>query len=514
MDRDMAAARIDNSADPITMKSTFAPQCVAKHPFDTQSADVVFRTADGVDFYVYKLVLSLASPFFADMFSLSETDGTNQNLIKDPILVPECSKTFDYLLRLCFPVEEPVLRDLSCVVLVLDAAIKYQLNKPTAIARALLKNFTDSDPSRVFAAACRLGLEEEARAAAMAGIVVEPQSHQDIKKKGRAWRCSKITHCHCAHRLVKPASYTVEMADICAGAYYRLLRYHRTKQLPRSFTQNCDPSPSPSCYKDMYEEIGDLSRLEHADADIIFRSLDGLEFPSHRLLFRLASGKALLESCEQEPNTTESQGLPILRVPITSAVLRDLLRMCYPSAHYELDNPQRLLALSQVAIKYDMTHLLRTLRTQTSRLMPARPLAACLIAMQNGWKEEAESAARALAEKRDINEYDPILEEIPAALYHSLLEYHSRAISVIEGLLKEHSPMTVNGGWECNEIYRQQMATRSPSIPLSIVAERRSGSLTDLSIAGKKLDDAITSALLEVSIFSVEPKNGDLRPPL
>ena len=40
----------------------------AASPFDKPSADVILRTSDFVDFYVHKVVLSLASAFFEDMF--------------------------------------------------------------------------------------------------------------------------------------------------------------------------------------------------------------------------------------------------------------------------------------------------------------------------------------------------------------------------------------------------------------------------------------------------------------
>jgi len=44
----------------------------ANAPFDNPDADVIIRSSDNVDFRVFKLVLSLASPFFTVMFGLPQ----------------------------------------------------------------------------------------------------------------------------------------------------------------------------------------------------------------------------------------------------------------------------------------------------------------------------------------------------------------------------------------------------------------------------------------------------------
>jgi BTB/POZ domain len=41
-------------------------------PVSQHGSDVILRSSDHVDFYVYKIVLSLVSPFFEDMFSLPQ----------------------------------------------------------------------------------------------------------------------------------------------------------------------------------------------------------------------------------------------------------------------------------------------------------------------------------------------------------------------------------------------------------------------------------------------------------
>ena len=51
---------------------------VADAPFDHSLADVILRSSDKIDFRVFKLFLSLASPVFETMFSLPQpTEGVN-----------------------------------------------------------------------------------------------------------------------------------------------------------------------------------------------------------------------------------------------------------------------------------------------------------------------------------------------------------------------------------------------------------------------------------------------------
>lgn len=110
----------------------FTTPATAKPPFNfpsSASADVLIRTADNVNFYLLKAVLTQASPFFNDMFSIQQPElpiasgAILDN--EDPIPVTENSQTFDYLMRLCYPVDYPVIKDLSLVESVLEAAIKY-----------------------------------------------------------------------------------------------------------------------------------------------------------------------------------------------------------------------------------------------------------------------------------------------------------------------------------------------------------------------------------------------------
>ncbi|KAG2125327.1 hypothetical protein DEU56DRAFT_575340 [Suillus clintonianus] len=149
--------------------STCAPS-----PFDHPKADIILRSADGVDFCVFKLFLTLASPFFETMFELPQpADGTGDDT-KDglPVIpVPEDSKTLDTFLRFCYPstlAEDPLLDSLADILAILGAAKKYSLDLiEKKVCQALVNHkVLEAEPLRCFAIAYNARLKHETITAA------------------------------------------------------------------------------------------------------------------------------------------------------------------------------------------------------------------------------------------------------------------------------------------------------------------------------------------------------------
>ncbi|ETW75378.1 hypothetical protein HETIRDRAFT_456000 [Heterobasidion irregulare TC 32-1] len=61
--------RLDMTA--LALQNT-RPVVDAQFPFDEPHADVILRSSDNTDFRVYENILSLASPFFRELFSLPQ----------------------------------------------------------------------------------------------------------------------------------------------------------------------------------------------------------------------------------------------------------------------------------------------------------------------------------------------------------------------------------------------------------------------------------------------------------
>ena len=90
------------------------------------------RSSDNIDFRVFKLFLSLTSPFFGALFDIPQPIEENGDQeIKDGLAVipvTEDSKTLDTLLHFCYPctlVDDPDIEVLKNSTHVLEAARKY-----------------------------------------------------------------------------------------------------------------------------------------------------------------------------------------------------------------------------------------------------------------------------------------------------------------------------------------------------------------------------------------------------
>lgn len=159
----------NNSAQSPSTMST----CTSS-PFDHPKADIILRSSDGTDFRVFKLFLTLASPFFETMFELPQPAVGMDDDTKDGlplITVQEDSKTLDTLLRFCYPstlADDPSLESLTDILAVLGAARKYSLDLiERKVCQALANpKVLEAEPLRCFAIARNARLEHETMTAA------------------------------------------------------------------------------------------------------------------------------------------------------------------------------------------------------------------------------------------------------------------------------------------------------------------------------------------------------------
>ncbi|KAF9233458.1 hypothetical protein BU15DRAFT_66561 [Melanogaster broomeanus] len=147
----------------------------AAFPFDHPKADIILRASDNIDFRVFKLFLSLASPFFESLFDIPQPiEASEEQEIKDGLAVipvSEDSKTLEILPRFCYPctlAEDPNLEQLKDVTDVLEAAQKYSID---AIERKVCQavsnpKILEVEPLRCFAIAHHGQLRDETLLAA------------------------------------------------------------------------------------------------------------------------------------------------------------------------------------------------------------------------------------------------------------------------------------------------------------------------------------------------------------
>ncbi|KAF4619703.1 hypothetical protein D9613_004845 [Agrocybe pediades] len=138
--------------------------------FDAPDADIILLSSDSAggstEFHLHQCILSAASPFFHDMFSLPQGDHFTGKLPVIPISEP--AHVIDILLRFVYPISRPAIASLDELCLVLGAAVKYDFGQAILSLRTLLltPRFLRSSPIRVYAVASQYDFIEEAEVAA------------------------------------------------------------------------------------------------------------------------------------------------------------------------------------------------------------------------------------------------------------------------------------------------------------------------------------------------------------
>lgn len=168
-------------------------------PFDASDADLTLRTPDGTTFNVYSRILAIASPVFHDMFTLPQPPNAGSPATVD---VSETREVMEVLLRLIYPIEDPPIDTLSLLGDTLVAAHKYDMKSACqSLARLLVfpPKSMKEQPIRVYAIACRYGLDEAA----------------------------KLASSYTLHVNILDATPIEEIKFITGYDYYRLLRLHR-----------------------------------------------------------------------------------------------------------------------------------------------------------------------------------------------------------------------------------------------------------------------------------------------
>ena len=129
-------------------------------------ADVILRASGGKEFHAHKIVLSLASPVFRDMFSVPQPPPTESSEL--PIVdVNDPPEAFGIFLQTIYPTRNPLITDVETLVAVLRLADKYDAKDVLDIHKDHLPSLSSNlPPIHIYAILCACGRDEEAGAAA------------------------------------------------------------------------------------------------------------------------------------------------------------------------------------------------------------------------------------------------------------------------------------------------------------------------------------------------------------
>ncbi|KAF9811479.1 hypothetical protein IEO21_06595 [Rhodonia placenta] len=398
---------LDPSNVPIrdyTLMLSASEPTTAEGPFNEPDADVVLRTSDMVDFYVHVVILRIASPFFKDMFSLPQPRSGG---LDAPEIIPvaEDSKTLDCLLRMSYPIEEPLLTDLGLVGSVLEAAMKYQMDTSVKKLRRMLSAF--SNPLRVYTIACTCRLEKEAQLAAQEWVEDQQSAVTD---------------------------YIDEMDSIPAGSYFRLLHFHSASRAGKAVPEGyCFCSPAAAAAPEAADVVTTAFVIPPpfdvpaSPTHVIVRCLDA-DFYADRGVLLLSSPK--LKAMLNDPELKSEGDRSVISLRERQEVLLILLQLTYPGTLPELDDWHMLTAVVEAAGRLEMTRAAELAKKQWISQIEAHPHPSYFVATRNGWDELAHAAAKhALLISAD--EYVPEMESVDARTYRQFLLYRQRCRALV-----------------------------------------------------------------------------------
>jgi hypothetical protein len=142
-------------------------------PFNDSDADITLRSSDRVDFLVYKVILSKASPVFKTMFTLPQP--AMDDSCRPVAELAENSKVLAAFLSVIYPpipAMSPQPLSLDDLIVAFDMARKYEI---ATMSDRLLTDFgglttLQNKPLEAFCGAYSRGLAKEAKIAAAASL--------------------------------------------------------------------------------------------------------------------------------------------------------------------------------------------------------------------------------------------------------------------------------------------------------------------------------------------------------
>ncbi|KAJ7191382.1 hypothetical protein GGX14DRAFT_481463 [Mycena pura] len=203
------------------------PPFVSRAPFHGPGGDVILRSSDGVDFYVYRIILSLTSPIFEHMFSSPQPQLESATL---PVVhMAESAIILDRSLRFFYPGAEPVVDNLDQLCDILELLIgKYDTQSLVHLGQRFLRDYIDAEPLGCFAVAVRQGWQDIAHTAAR--------------------KCLSLP-------LLTPTYKLPDLWKHASGtAYYQLLQYHyRCGEAARAAWRDLSWVNSPESHKGIWQ---------------------------------------------------------------------------------------------------------------------------------------------------------------------------------------------------------------------------------------------------------------------
>lgn len=208
------------------------------YDFDASDADVILVTGGGypTEIRAHRCVLTAASPFFRDVFSLPQPPSlpsyspstSDAHIPRIPI--PETREVFTKLLSYVYPIPRPIISSLDELSCLLAAALKYDFITAVEALRGMLVSpgYLKENPLRVYGIASSFDLEEEAKIASRHTLSINLLDTPlcDEMRHISAYSYQKLIHLHrarakAAAELIKPPrSLKCPQCNSCGHGLY------------------------------------------------------------------------------------------------------------------------------------------------------------------------------------------------------------------------------------------------------------------------------------------------------
>jgi hypothetical protein len=131
-------------------------ETLAAAPFDDARADLILQSSDEKHFRVFKLILSLASPIFTDMFRMPSPPSQNSHEVQ-VVSLSEDSTALDVALRHIYPMQTPDGDTLLYASILAEFARKYEVDGLNKYISRYLTDSIELDPVGVYAVSIAYG---------------------------------------------------------------------------------------------------------------------------------------------------------------------------------------------------------------------------------------------------------------------------------------------------------------------------------------------------------------------
>lgn len=182
--------------------------------------------------------------------------------------------------------------------------------------------------------------------------------------------------------------------------------------------------------------------FDDADADVILRSSDGVDFRVYKVILAKASlfFKDMFSLPPPPPHLRGGglqdeykDGIPVVPVAEDSAAVELLLRFCYPIEDPNLSTFEDIETTLELGRKYDVDVLIKAAKRTLFSFSDTDALKVFVLACQFKWQELAQVAARQSLHQPLWSvkpPFPPELNHISAMTFCILLDYHSRCSQV------------------------------------------------------------------------------------